>query len=139
MTNRMKITDDETGIAIDMTVSPDLPEGTAARRFGAVLELIEYHRFQSGDMLAEEEGEGEGEGEGEERPRRRSPQNVSEIVKALKRQGLTQRDIAAEIGVSEPAVSQWARGECRPSPSSKRALDGLLDGVQSDERRNTRQ
>lgn len=46
--NRMVINDDETGISVDMSVSDDLPEGTAARRFESVLELIRYHRFQGG-------------------------------------------------------------------------------------------
>jgi transcriptional regulator with XRE-family HTH domain len=41
-------------------------------------------------------------------------------------QGLTQSQLAAQIGVESMAVSRWERGQVRPSDSNLQALASVL-------------
>lgn len=72
------------------------------------------------------------------------PDSAQVLTKALletaRRLGLSQRDLAATVGVSEATISRWFRGQGQVSPGSKegelalllirifRSLDALLGG-----------
>ena len=61
--------------------------------------------------------------------------------KQLRRQGLTERDVAEQVGVSQQAVSRWRKGEARPGGQRMgklaRALgasiEELITAIETDE------
>ena len=51
------------------------------------------------------------------------------LAAARKRKGFKQREVAAELGVSERMVTRWEKGQHRPSALyEKRLVALLLDG-----------
>lgn len=51
------------------------------------------------------------------------------IRRARLRRKLTQQQLAAAVGVTKGAVSQWEQGATRPEPTTAVKLAGLLPGL----------
>jgi len=52
-------------------------------------------------------------------------QNLPELVKEVRRQlGISQEDLARELGVSFATVNRWENGKSKPSKLAKAQFDG---------------
>lgn len=49
------------------------------------------------------------------------------VKNLLRKQGFTQKEVAAELNVSATAVSDWLKGESQPSKENLEGLAGFLD------------
>ena len=62
-------------------------------------------------------------------PNHTPTETLSERIIAFRhRYGLSQRELAAQLGVDPCTVASWERGEHRPSPSLGKRLDAMLGG-----------
>ena len=65
------------------------------------------------------------------------PQDVEEIrlLRRLSSWGLTQREVARRLGVTQALVSMWATGRRKPGPARLAALRQLVADTRSEEER----
>jgi len=55
--------------------------------------------------------------------------SANSIRTARKAKGLTQQQVADQLGVSKQSVSDWENGRCDPEPRTAIALTGILRGL----------
>lgn len=55
---------------------------------------------------------------------------VEQIKKQLKKQKVSQKEFASDLGVSASQVSQWFTGHRKPSKSALRAMGLLIDSYE---------
>lgn len=46
-----------------------------------------------------------------------TPRLRNRIAMAIQESGMTQKELAAKMGISQPVLSRWVRGHREPSPS----------------------
>ncbi|NMW24495.1 helix-turn-helix transcriptional regulator [Rhodanobacter denitrificans] len=55
--------------------------------------------------------------------------SANSIRAARKAKGLTQQQVADQLGVSKQSVSDWENGRCDPEPRTAIALTSILRGL----------
>lgn len=60
--------------------------------------------------------------------------NLPGVLELRKRLGMTQEQLARELGVTVGTVNRWENGRFRPSPLALRGLERLADRAQQVER-----
>jgi transcriptional regulator with XRE-family HTH domain len=64
------------------------------------------------------------------RKRKQNLEDVATIIRERRRSnGLSQPELAARLGMSQPTISQWELGKARPSEDQLRELEAILGGL----------
>ena len=60
------------------------------------------------------------------------PDSLSERLRTHRmRLGLSQRKLAAKLGIDPATLANWERGSRKPTKDSRKLIDGFLEGWQS--------